>query len=334
MLMNKSLHSHPLSDLRAEAVALVGAGPLARSVARILSIGGAEVRLYAQGRDVGDPVADDEGSVTHYEELSDAVREASMVFLAIPAGDLDALCQELAPYVLPDQIAIVASRGVTEGFRLPHEHLRAHTCIRKIGVLGGPVHSGEMEAGRRINAVIASRFPEVIDKVSALSEPAPVSFHPSADIVGVEIAGAISNVASVAAGLAEGLSLGKTAEGILLARGVAEGRSLGLRLGAREETFAGLAGLGELIPRAVRSMERHVELGRQLAQGTPLEAILESLDGHVEGILTAREASAKAQALSLDLPMVFAVGEILKGNVDPRTRLDAVLAQPLPLNHS
>lgn len=322
--MNDSIRLNP------ERVAVLGAGRLGRATARLL--GSAQIVLYdREGGVLEDAQQEVEAELETTTDLARAIRGAQLLVMAVPAGELENLAQALGPHVLPDQMALLASRGVTDGFTLPHSHLRAHTCIRKLGVMGGPLHVRELSAGRRMNAVIASRFSEVVATVKRLTEKAPIFLQPSRDIVGVQVAGSVANVASIAAGLAEGLELGETARGVLLARGLLESRVVGEALGADPETFAGLAGIGELIPRAVRSMERHLALGRALGSGHDLEDARAEAEGHVEGLRTAREAVALARREGFELPLVQAVHEIAEGRAEARAQVEAVLARPLAL---
>src|SRR5690606_13524989 len=112
--------------------------------------------------------------------------------------------------------------------------------------------------------------------------------HPVRDVVGVEVAGAISNVTALAVGMCETLSFGETARGVLLARGLSEATRLGIALGGDPATFGGLAGVGDLIPRRVSSTERHYEVGRRVAAGERVDDVLASMEGCVEGVITAR----------------------------------------------
>lgn len=320
----------PEPPIDPKLVSVLGTGPFAQVVARILVPSGARIQMLAFREDHEVEV---EG-VRVLNDVEEAVRTAGLLLFAVPAGDLMDIAGRLGPFVQPDQLVLVASRGATEGFRLPHQHIREKTCLRKIGVLGGPLHVEELAAGRRLNAIIAARFTEVITAIKGLTRGTPVSFHTTRDVLGVEIAGAIANVATIAAGMTETLKLGDTARGVLLAHGIAEARRLGVALGADPETFSGLAGLGELIPRSVRSMERHVELGRKLSAGLSLDESLSQVRGHVEGVQTAREAVRKAEELDLELPLVTAIAKVLEGGkVDSRVELEAVLARPLPATH-
>jgi len=138
-----------------------------------------------------------------------------------------------------------------------------------------------------------------------------ILLHRSKDVVGVEIAGTFSNVTAIASGMAEALGMDETVKGILLTRGLSEATTLGVALGAQEQTFSGLAGVGDLIPRKVKSIGRHVELGRQLVAGKSVETILSSMRGSVEGIDSVRAIADKANALGLELPLMQCICDLL-----------------------
>lgn len=313
-------------------MAVIGGGPLARAIAHILQPGAADVHLWARSEDARVRLRDQLPQTTVHHELEQALSEASVVFLAVPADQLLEVAERYGAQARGDQVVLTAARGVGPGFQLPHEMIRARTCVRKIGVLGGPIHARELATGRQINAVLASRFPEVIEWVRRLTHSSPIALHGSRDIVGVQVAGAISNVASIAAGMADALELGDTARGVLLTHGLVDAKKLGVALGGSEKTFGGLAGLGELIPRHVTSMDRHLEVGAKLAAGTSLEETLQAVEGHVEGVLTAQEAMKVAQDKGLELLLVRAVVQVLTGEAGAREALEAVLRHSLELD--
>ncbi len=312
-------------------LAVIGGGRMARALARILSATNADVHLYARNPERRAELAQDLRGVTVDAELGPAIEDAHLVFFAVPADSLPEAAEAYGPFARGDHIVLIACRGVGPDFTLPHTMIRSRTCIRKIGALGGPVHARELTAGHQINAVIGSRYNEVIEATRALTKGAPVTIHGSKDIVGVQVAGAIANVAAIAVGMAEALELSNTARGVVLAHGLVDARRLGTHLGADERTFFGLAGVGELIPRNVTSMDRHVAFGRMLAHGHPTEVALRRVDGTVEGVHTAAMAVKKAAAVAVKLPLVEAVQSVLEGRTPAFAALDAVLHESLEL---
>jgi glycerol-3-phosphate dehydrogenase (NAD(P)+) len=314
-----------------KSVALLGLGRFAEAVVNLLPN---ELVIRAWGRRPearAEFEARHKGKV-HVGDLEQTSADADVVIFAVPAGAMAGVARQFGEFARGDQIVIHACRGVGQGFALPHQMIRAGSCVRKIGVLGGPLHSHEIGTGRALGAVIASRYEEVFQVIGALVQGTQVRIHPSPDVIGVEVAGAISNVAALAAGMADALELGETARGVLLTHGLSEALRLGVKLGADPATFAGLAGVGDLIPRRVSSTDRHQEVGARLARGEPLASVLESLgQTAVEGVVTAQEALPLAGRLGLKLPLIGAVTEVLTGRQAARPALEAVLRSDLDL---
>ncbi len=310
---------------------IVGGGPMGRSIARLLSTGEVDIRLFVRREEQRRQLALILPRVTMCESIKEATEGMETVFFAVPASDLSPVANAYGDHATADQIVFCATRGVGPGFALAHEMIRAQTCVRKIGILGGPLHMSELQAGRQLNMVSASRFSEVQKALFRLTKNSPISVHPTKDVVGVAICGAIANVASIAAGMAEALDLGDTARGVLLTHGLAEARRLGLAQGANPLTFAGMAGVGELIPRQVTSMDRHLQLGRLLAADRNLSEAMEELNGHVEGVQTAEEARQRAQQLGIHLPLTEAICKVIEGKQAAREAMESILKLSITL---
>jgi glycerol-3-phosphate dehydrogenase (NAD(P)+) len=306
-------------------VALIGGGRLAEVMSRLLGASSTPQRVthWARNPDVARAFAERNPHVRACATLADAARDARVVVLAVPAMGLDEVAAAYGEVARGDQIVLHACRGVGEGFRLAHQLIRARTSVRKIVALGGPLHSRELGTGRVLAAVAASRFADGVEAVRAMTAGTPVRVHPTQDVVGVEVATAMSNVWALAAGMCDGLELGDTARGLLLTRGLVEAQRIGLALGAEPATFAGLAGLGDLIPRKVSSTERHHTHGALVAQGKAEHGPL------LEGVVTAEAARALGVSRRLKLPLVDAVGSVLSGARPAREVLEHVLTLDL-----
>ena len=151
--------------------------------------------------------------------------------------------------------------------------------------------------------------------------------YANADIVGVEVGGAVKNVMAIAAGLCDGLALGLNARAALLTRGLAEMTRLGVALGAKVETFMGLSGMGDLLLTATGDLSRNRKVGLLLAQGLSQEAAVQSL-GHVaEGVYSARTVVQRAQALGVEMPIATAVVQLLDGTASPQQVLHALMGR-------
>ncbi|MFW6369322.1 MAG: NAD(P)-binding domain-containing protein [Myxococcota bacterium] len=311
-------------------LAILGGGALGLAVARILAAGSIPFSLWSRSEATRRKASRALGGGVVVDTVAEAAGGAGAVLLAVPAPALREVCGAYGEVATGDQVVVHACRGVAEGFTLPHEVIRQESCARKIAVLGGPLHAVEMSSGRPLAVAAASRFDEAVQAVSYAMAGSLVRVHPSRDVVGVEVAGAVSNVTALALGLADGLGLGETPRGVLKMRGLTEATSLGLALGADRETFSGLAGVGDLIPRRVAATRRHHEAGALLAKEGASEATSEDLR-LLEGAVTARETRAMADRTGLSLPMVSAVAQVLSGEADPAAALESVLGLDLHL---
>ena len=149
----------------------------------------------------------------------------------------------------------------------------------------------------------------------------------SADLVGVEVGGAVKNVMAIAAGISDGLGLGHNARAALITRGLAEIGRLGAAMGGQTETIFGLTGAGDLILTATGDLSRNRQVGLELAKGRSLDEILSSL-GHVaEGVYTAREVTKLAKARGVDMPVSAAVNAVLEGKLAPKAAVEQLLAR-------
>ena len=310
----------------APSVAILGGGRLGQAVAALLGPSAADVSLWARRKAVRTRLAKKLDTCSVVPNLEDACGEADVVIIAVPASGVRDVMTSFGEVARGDQIVLHGVRGVEEGFILPHKIVREETCIRKIGALGGPLMAPELHAGLPVTAVIASRFEETVGAVQAIAKSSPIFLHASKDLVGVEVIGAISNVTAIAVGMAHGLELGDTARGVLLTHGLADAARIGVGLGAERTTFAGLAGIGDMIPRKVNSTDLHHDLGKKISAGVFPE------DAHIEGLVTAKAALEHAEKSGIGVPLVRAVAAICTRELDAREGLMSVLESDLNLD--
>ena len=314
------------SNSQVPSVAILGGGRLGTAVASLLAPSPAKVMLWARRKAVRTKLQKVLDGCAVVPTLEDACGEADLIIIAVPASGVREIMRGYGEVARGDQIVLHGVRGVEEGFVLLHRIVREETCVRKIGALGGPLMAPELHAGLPVTAVVASRFEEPVASVRAIAEASPIFLHATRDLVGVEVIGAISNVTAIAVGMAHGLQLGETARGVLLTHGLADAARIGTRLGAERTTFAGLAGIGDMIPRKVNSTDQHHAVGRKIAGG----AFPDQDD--VEGLVTARAAVVRAMSLGIRVPLVEAVAAICARDLDPREGLMGVLESNLDLD--
>ena len=259
-------------------------------------------------------------------DLRAAVDHADLVIVAVPSSGLRATLAALAARpALPPLLWVC--KGFEHGSRkLPHqlvaELLPAH---RQTGVLSGPSFAQEVAQGYPTALTLASHDTVLAQHLAEALSGHRLRIYAHDDVIGVEVGGALKNVMAIAAGICDGLRFGHNARAALITRGLAEMTRLGVKLGGHFETFMGLSGLGDLILTTTGDLSRNRQVGLRLARGQALDSILAEL-GHVaEGVTTAREVSALAREVGVDMPITRAVCQILFEGLPAAQAVDALL---------
>jgi glycerol-3-phosphate dehydrogenase (NAD(P)+) len=245
--------------------------------------------------------------------------------IATPMAGLRAVLTAMADVRAP--VAWLC-KGLESGSGLmPHEVQAQVAPQLQAGALSGPSFALEVARQQPTALVAASAHASVRDAlVQAFHGPA-LRVYANSDIVGVEVGGAVKNVLAIATGLCDGLDLGLNARAALITRGLAEMTRLGLALGAHNETFMGLSGLGDLVLTATGDLSRNRKVGLLLAQGQSLDQAVSSL-GHVaEGVYSARTVLQRARALGVDMPITEAVVALLDGRLSAREAVQALMGR-------
>jgi glycerol-3-phosphate dehydrogenase (NAD(P)+) len=269
-------------------------------------------------------------AVSPVASLAEAVEGAAIVLVAVPSHAVRAVATRLARH-LPDGARVVsATKGLEEErFARVSEILSEAWpgSAGRLAVLSGPTFALEVAQGRPTAAVLAAPDVELARGLQqALSAPT-FRLYTQADAIGVELGGALKNVMAIAAGICDGLDLGANARAALLTRGLAEMTRLGVALGARPRTFAGLAGIGDLILTCTGQLSRNRRLGLALAGGTSLAAWQAGTRSVAEGVLTTRAALGLARKAGVETPIATEVAAVLFEGKAPREALTALLSR-------
>ena len=220
-----------------------------------------------------------------------------------------------------------------KGFESGQSKLPHQICDEELdaglprAVLSGPSFAEEVARGLPVALTLASADPGFAREAARTLHGANLRIYPSADVIGVEAAGAVKNVIAIAAGVSDGLELGLSARAALITRGLAEMTRLGTGLGGRAETFMGLAGAGDLILTCTGDLSRNRRVGLALARGTPLVEILAGLGHTAEGVHTARAVAALAAQRGIEMPITRAVCRVLDDPGQARAAVQELLAR-------
>jgi glycerol-3-phosphate dehydrogenase (NAD(P)+) len=275
--------------------------------------------------------SDLDAALAHLAGDDDTVR---LILLGVPVAGLASMCRELAVRLPalgsgPHHVVWTCKGFEETTGRLPCEVARDEfgaTAGLSVGVLSGPSFAREVAQGLPVGLTVASEDARLRTAVTGALHGGAVRVYTSADVIGVEVGGALKNIMAIACGVSDGLMLGTNARAALITRGLAEMTRFGVALGASADTFAGLTGLGDLVLTATGELSRNRRVGMEIGAGRKLADILAG-GMTAEGVRAARAALARAQALGVELPITAAVCAVLFEGVAPMTAVSALLAR-------
>lgn len=325
-----------------EPIAVVGAGSWGTTLAIHLAELGRPVTLWVREPELAEEMTRDREnrwflpgytlpeSLTPTNDLSLA-GYATTVLSVVPTFGARAVLRALEPHLAPSTLLITASKGIeqdslqTVGGIMTEEIPSGKR--RAIVALSGPSFAKEV-AGKLPTAVVAaSADAEAASVVQALFNTPSFRVYTNLDILGVELAGAHKNVVAIACGVSDGLELGFNARSALITRGLAEMSRLGVAMGGDAQTFAGLAGLGDLVLTCTGALSRNRSVGLKIGQGMSLEAILKETDEVAEGVKTTPAIVALAAKYGVDLPIAEQVAAILYREKAPLVAVEKLMAR-------
>jgi glycerol-3-phosphate dehydrogenase (NAD(P)+) len=254
------------------------------------------------------------------EALPFALAETRVVVVAVPSHGLRHVLRHAAPHIVPDALVVSAAKGLEQDSLLRMSEVIAAELpdTGEIAVLSGPSFAAELARELPTAIVVASATTSAVERVQAEFRSPTFRLYGSADVVGVEIGGALKNVIAIAAGVVEGLGLGHNALSALITRGLAEITRLAVAAGAQRDTLAGLAGLGDLVLTCTGQLSRNRHVGVELARGRALDEILASTKMIAEGVRTTRVALALGAQYGIELPIAAQMSAVLDGTRDPK----------------
>ena len=257
-------------------------------------------------------------------DLSDAVCSAQIVVLAIPSQYLRAVVRRLKRQPLSDTAFVSVAKGIEPRTLKRMSQVVAEELGRvPLAVLSGPNIASEIARGYPASSVVASSNRALASRIQQLFMSDRLRLYTSTDVIGVELGGALKNPIAIASGIGDGLGFGANAKAALITRGVVEMARLGVAMGAKEETFRGLSGLGDLVTTCLSGRNRW--LGEQLGRGRSLKQVLASTPMVIEGVETARAAVRLGRRHRVELPVIEQVHAILFCRRPPKRALQALM---------
>jgi glycerol-3-phosphate dehydrogenase (NAD(P)+) len=244
--------------------------------------------------------------------LEEAAATADVLVMAVPSHGFRAVLEQLAPHVRPWIPVVSLVKGLEQGSRL-----RMSQVVEQVmpghpaGVLTGPNLAREVMTGHAAAAVVAMEDEHVAQPLQDIFGADRFRVYRSTDVVGAEFAGALKNVFAIAAGMSTGLGTGDNTRALVICRAVAEMTRFGVTMGGQQLTFAGLAGMGDLMATCISPLSRNRRVGEELAKGRPIAEITEEMNMVAEGVKASRVVCEMADEMGIDMPIVHEVDAVV-----------------------
>lgn len=326
--------------MKKDSVAVLGAGSWGTALAMSLASAQRDVRLWARSADqiqdmkatkvnrkyLPDVRIDDRIVLTN--SLEDAISDCSTVVFAVPAQHFRGMFEQAVPFLDDGTVLVNVAKGIERGTLLRMSEIaRILRPDLPFVALSGPSHAEEVCIGFPTTIVAASEREATARFVQDVFMTDRLRVYTNNDVVGVEIGGALKNIVALAAGISDGIGYGDNAKAALMTRGLVEMKRLGLAIGAKPETFAGLTGVGDLIVTCTSMHSRNRRCGILIGQGVPPREAVRRIGMAVEGMETAEAAKQLARRSHVEMPITECLCRCIDGEISPQEAVDLLMGR-------
>jgi glycerol-3-phosphate dehydrogenase (NAD(P)+) len=323
-------------------VAVVGAGSWGTAFASVLAANGVDTIVWGRRTETVEQINADHRNeeylpgidlapalrATH--DLEEAVSRAPVVVLGIPSHAFRQKAHEIAPLLSSDAALVSLTKGIERESLMRMSEVAAEAADvprDRVAVLSGPNLAKEVARGLPGATVVACTEHARAVALQRLFHAPTFRVYTNTDVCGVEMGGATKNVVAIAAGVADGLGYGENALAALVTRGLVEITRLGVKLGADPLTFAGLAGVGDLVATCLSKQSRNHHVGEELGKGRKLDDIIASMNMVAEGVKSCAGILAMAKRAGCDMPIAMRVGKVLYEGADVKEMVDSLVGE-------
>ncbi len=325
-------------------ISVIGAGAFGTAMAIAAERAGNDVVLWAHDPEVTAAIRETGENpdylprmalgprITATSDLVEAAQFADIVFMVVPSHHYREVLTNLRPHLAGRTKVISGTKGIENESLDRMSVISAEVLgdqLAAFAVLSGPTFAIETARADPTVAVIASKNTDFAQEVQSVMSSAAFRLYHSNDVTGVELAGSLKNVIAIAAGVLEGLGLGSNTNAALITRGLHEITRLGVALGGRLETFAGLAGMGDLVLTCTGALSRNRTVGALLGKGQKLEDILRDAKFVAEGLKTSKSARALAEQHQIEMPITTEMYRVIYENASPREGIQRLMSRTL-----
>ena len=331
-------------------IGVLGAGTWGVALSRMLSNAGHDVMIWSALEQEIDqlsatcthpnlPGMEIPKAITYTKSIETICQDKEILLFAVPSPFVRATARKAAPFIRDNQIIVDVAKGIEADTRMTMTQLIGNEIKNptvKLVALSGPTHAEEVAKDMPTTIVSACEDAAAADLVQAVFTTGCMRVYTNDDVHGVELCGALKNVIALASGIATGLGCGDNARAALITRGIAEISRLGAAMGCREQTFGGLAGIGDLIVTATSMHSRNNRCGMMIGQGLSREEATAQVGMVVEGLNALPAALRLAEQYSVEMPIVETVNAIVSGEISAREAIHILMTrgQKSELNRS
>ncbi|MBU2497884.1 MAG: NAD(P)-dependent glycerol-3-phosphate dehydrogenase [Proteobacteria bacterium] len=326
-------------------IGVIGAGGWGTALANLLAEKGRKVDLWVREEDVFQQIKEGRVNATFLPDVKlvprlnpvrsfeEALSEKDVMLMAVPSHVYREVLEGLKPFLSPGMTILSATKGIENDtlktMSQVAESLLPKEYTERVSALAGPSFAKEVAMKYPTAVTIACRDIQHAERLQRLFSTDAFRAYSTDDLIGVELSGALKNVIAIAAGIVDGLGLGHNVRAALITRGLAEMSRLGVAMGAKPLTFAGLAGLGDLVLTCTGDLSRNRTVGLKIGKGMKLQEIVSKMNMVAEGVKTSMAAHKLAQARGVDMPIIHQVYEILYLGKDPKEAARQLMTREL-----
>lgn len=331
-----------VGDSANRKAAVLVAGSWGSALASVLASNGYQVSLWTRNEEQAEemnskrrngkylPDCELPAGLTATTDMASSLEGAELALFVAPSGAMREVAKQAADHLDERTLVVHATKGFESDTFKRMSTVLAEELGRpqsSIVVLSGPSHAEEVIRKQPTTVVVASEEPDKAEKAQDAFMNNSFRVYTNPDVVGVEVAGAIKNIIALGAGLSDGLKFGDNAKAALLTRGLAEIGRLGTAMGASPLTFAGLAGVGDLVVTCTSRHSRNWRAGSMLADGTPLETVLDRMGMVVEGVRTTRAAYELSKQYEVEMPITAQLHAVLFQGRTPKEAVGELMGR-------
>ena len=325
-------------------ISIIGAGSFGTAIAMLSASNGHQVSLWARESEVVDGINKNHynpaylsdiklsDKITAYHKLEDALKDADMVVFATPTHAMREVSANAKEFLSGDEIIISVAKGIEQDSLMTPSQILVNVLDGvvledQIGVLTGPSHAEEVGLMKATTVVATAYSKRAARAIQETFMTTMFRVYLNQDIIGAEIGGALKNIMAIAAGIVDGAELGDNAKAALITRGLHEMKRMGSTLGASQDTFSGLTGMGDLIVTCTSTHSRNRYVGYNIGKGKTLEEITSGMNMVAEGVKTARSVHQWSQKNGVEMPITEAVYKVLFKNMDPKDAVNELMTR-------